>query len=81
MQLSAAMKAKHPLLAYREGNNLSLDALAAQLKVNKSTVLRWETGEVPLPIARLSIVEKLTGIPREKLRPDIFDPVQSRGAA
>lgn len=39
-------------------------------KVNKSTVLRWERGGVPFE--RVVDVERVTGIAREELRPDIF---------
>ena len=50
----------------------TLDGVAELFNVNRTTVLRWEKGEVPIPIKRLERIAKATGIPREKLRPDIF---------
>lgn len=67
-------QSEHPILAYRRSNQLSLDGLAGLLKVNKSTILRWETGAVPVPVDRLKTISDLTGIAREDLRPDIFRP-------
>jgi transcriptional regulator with XRE-family HTH domain len=70
-----------PLKIYRVQNSVTLDALAARLRVNKSTILRWETGEVMVPAGRLADVERETGIPRGQLRPDIFGPAASTEAA
>lgn len=50
----------------------TLDGVAELFNVNRTTVLRWEKGEVPIPIKRLSHIEKVTGVSRQKLRPDIF---------
>ncbi len=44
--------------------------LAEKCGVKKSTVTRWDENKVPLK--RVFDVEKATGIPREKLRPDFF---------
>jgi len=57
----------YPLLAER---GIRPIALARSLRVNKSTVTRWDEHGVPL--VRVFQVEKETGIPREKLRPDFF---------
>jgi transcriptional regulator with XRE-family HTH domain len=59
------------LTKYRQDNNVTLEALGDAVGgVNKSTVLRWEEGKVP--VDRLADVERVTGIPRAQLRPDIF---------
>jgi len=50
----------------------TLDSVAELFKVNRTTVLRWEKGEVPIPIKRLGLIVDATGISRERLRPDIF---------
>lgn len=63
---------KTALAKHRADTGKSLDDLAGPLKVNKSTVMRWENGEVPIPVNRLSELAAMTGIPREQLRPDIF---------
>jgi hypothetical protein len=48
--------------------------LARKCDVKKSTVTRW--GENGIPLARVFQIEKETGIPREKLRPDFFAEAQ-----
>ncbi len=42
--------------------------LAKKIGIYHSAVYRWKH----IPVQRLSDVEKITGIPREELRPDIF---------
>ena len=44
--------------------------LARKCSVDKSTVTRWVERGVPL--VRVFQIEKETGIPREKIRPDFF---------
>ena len=44
--------------------------LARKLGVDKGTVTRW--AQKGIPAARVLEVERETGIPREKLRPDFF---------
>ena len=58
------------LTQYRADAGLTLDALASQLRVDTSTLWRWEAGKVP--VHRLADVERVTKIPRRELRPDIF---------
>jgi len=59
-----------PLRTYRETSNLTLERLGADFGVHKTTILRWEYRGVP--VERLADVERVTGIPRQTLRPDIF---------
>ena len=61
---------KSPLRQYLELNKSTVDELAASLGVNRTTIWRWETGKVP--VERLADIERLTKIPRQQLRPDIF---------
>lgn len=56
--------------------DLTLDGVAALFNVDRTTILRWEKGEPPIPVKRLDEVEKVTGIPRKRLRPDIFGSAQ-----
>ena len=55
---------------YRTENDLSLEAFGLKFKANKTTVMRWEKGRVPAE--RVHEVSKKTGIPKEKLRADLF---------
>jgi transcriptional regulator with XRE-family HTH domain len=60
----------HPLRRYRTDASLTLEVLARLLGVDRSTVLRWE--ERRIPAERVLDVERVTGIPRDKLRPDLY---------
>lgn len=42
--------------------------LARKLGISHVAVLKWKN----VPVKRLAAVERITGIPREELRPDIF---------
>ena len=66
------MTETHSLLrSYRKAAKRSLESLAAEFGVHKTTLLRWE--ESGVPVDRVGDVERETGIPRAKLRPDIFE--------
>ena len=58
------------LRAYRTANQISLESLGDRFSVNRSTVLRWEEGRVPAE--RVLEVERVTGIDRHELRPDLY---------
>ena len=61
---------KSPLRTYLDASDRTVDALASELGVNRTTIWRWETGKIP--VERLADIERVTKIPRQKLRPDIF---------
>ena len=61
---------QNPITTYRAKKSLSLEAFGDKFGVNKSTVLRWEERRVPAE--RVREISKITGIPRSKLRPDLF---------
>lgn len=69
------MEAKHPLQEYRESFNppLKRAALAKALGVARVTVKRWETGDRNIDPELVPSVSEKTGIPREKLRPDLVE--------
>lgn len=64
------------LKSYRKRHNLSCAALGELLGVTRVTVFRWEEGSRKIGVTLVNKVSSLTGIPREKLRPDIFGAVQ-----
>lgn len=53
-----------------KSKGFTITSLAKLLDVNKSTVSRWASSKVSAENAVL--IERLTGIPRAELRPDIF---------
>lgn len=59
-----------PISEYRRAHGLTLEALGQRLAVDKTTVMRWEARRVPAD--RVLDVERVTGISRERLRPDLF---------
>lgn len=63
-----------PLTLYRNELGLSVEALAERLGVERTTVWRWERGRVPAD--RVREVERLTGVPRQTLRPDLYEAAQ-----
>lgn len=66
-------KARDPLRAYREENRLSQQEVADRLKVSRQLVGMLETGERPYTADMAVLIEKALGIPRAKLRPDLFE--------
>lgn len=70
MQLPSSMTIISPLESYRRAAGGSLEAVGRLLGVNRSTVLRWERGRIPAE--RVLDVERVTGIPRHELRPDLY---------
>lgn len=63
---------RSPLTDFRETNKLTLEDMAALFSppYHRTTVMRWEKNGVPL--YNVVLVEEVTGIPREQLRPDVF---------
>lgn len=53
-----------------EDRGISQTMLARQLGVNKSSVALWILRRIPAE--RVLEIEQVTGIPRGKLRPDIY---------
>ncbi len=53
--------------------------LAAELGIHKSQMTRWSQTQVPAE--RVLDVERITGISRHDLRPDVFGPTPSLAEA
>lgn len=61
---------QNDLLDLLSSRNMRRIDLANALGVDKSLVTRWVQKRVP--VSRVADVERVTGIPREELRPDVF---------
>ena len=61
----------HPLTIWRESQRLTHSEFADMVGVNRVTVSRWESGARLIDVTFLSAVAAATGIPPEKLRPDL----------
>lgn len=61
-----------PLREYREKHDLSQDELAEMLGVSRQMIGLIESGRRKVKPEKAGPWEKKTGIPRAKLRPDVF---------
>jgi len=61
---------------WRKSQGLRLDDVAQMLGVTAAMWSRWENGSRRVPPPRVADVAKITGIPREAIRPDIFEAAQ-----
>jgi len=61
-----------------EDKGLKLVDVAREAEVDKATATRWFQG--PPPAERVLQIERITGIPRHTLRPDLY-PVERETAA
>ncbi len=66
------------LIAYRDLHELTQEQLAGRLstkshQVSRSLLSLWETGDRDIQVDDAIHIEALIGIPREQLRPDIFE--------
>lgn len=81
-QIHLARSELTQILAYREANDLTQQALADKLKTSAGYLHDIETGRrKPSPVLAVRI-EHVTGIPRSAIRPDVFASViPARGDA
>lgn len=56
------------LLEFLDGERGRRNKLADELGISPSAISMWKR----VPVDRLNDIERITGIPREELRPDIF---------
>lgn len=61
---------ERPFTELLESRGLRMAGLARAIGVNKSTITRWAAGRVPAE--RVLDVERVTGVPRHELRPDLY---------
>lgn len=66
--------APDPILALREAVDLkgSQSALARAIGFTQGSVWRWLNG-TPVPAEAAKAIERETGVPKHKIRPDIFE--------
>ena len=59
---------------YRKTERLTQVALGRRLGKDGSTIMRWERGLVAVPAEIVLDLERITGISRHDLRPDVYGP-------
>ena len=69
----------HPLAAYLKSTKTPLSEVATALGVQPPAVSKWSRRGVPAE--RVLEVERITGIPRSALRPDIYPPSKATSPA
>lgn len=62
----------HPVTDYRKKNGLTQAELAEQLGVSRSFVGLVEAGERQIDPVDVALWERVTGVSRKRLRPDVF---------
>ena len=60
------------LKSWRARVNRTADDVAKEAGVTLAMWSRWETGARRIPAERVIDIERITGIPRNELRPDVF---------
>ena len=70
-----------PIKTWRQRVNRSADEVAKEAGVTLAMWSRWETGSRQLPASRVLDIERITGISRHELRPDVFGPAPKSEAA
>lgn len=68
--------AKQPIATFRKKKGLTIEAAAALFGVERTTIIRWEKGEPLIPLKRLDKAVEVYGVPKRKIRPDIFEAVR-----
>jgi transcriptional regulator with XRE-family HTH domain len=71
------MPTKTAFPEFRQNSGKTLEQVAAVFGVNKTTIIRWEKGVPPVPAKRLREIEDVTGISRQKLRPDLYEGIEA----
>lgn len=64
------------LLAYLDGERGRRGKLAEELHISPSAISMWQR----VPADRVLEVERITGISRHDLRPDVFGPAPAEAA-
>lgn len=69
----ARKPALHPLRAYRLEQHLPAVTVAKKLGIARSTLRSFENGNREIDADWAIQIERTLGIPRESLRPDLFE--------
>jgi transcriptional regulator with XRE-family HTH domain len=64
---------KQPIASHRKKLGLTHKAIADLFGVDRTTVIRWERGEPLIPLKRLEDAVRIYGVPKKKIRPDIYE--------
>lgn len=73
------MESVSPLITFRRREKRKQTEVARDLGIRASVLCKWERGRIPAE--RVLHVEKVLGIPRWVLRPDLYPPTDVRVTA
>jgi len=76
--LNIAMKEARPVVEAVERAG-GISALAMALNVTPQAVWKWVHEQGRVPATRVLEVERVSGVPREQLRPDVFRRTEAAG--
>lgn len=69
------------LRTWREGAGKTTEAAAKEAGVTVAMWSRWENGRRQVPAERVLEIERITGVSRHDLRPDVFGPAPATETA
>ena len=67
-----------PLKELFRSRGIKLVSIASALGVDKGTVTKWMQSKIPVEHARE--IERITGVPKHELRPDVWDAPSGEAA-
>jgi DNA-binding transcriptional regulator YdaS (Cro superfamily) len=65
---------------WRVEAKMTTEEAARAATVTDATWSRWETGSRKVPAERVLQIERMTGVSRHDLRPDVFGPTPQEAA-
>lgn len=68
---------RNAIFRFRKESGLSAKEVADKFGVDRATLLRWEIEKPAIPVKRLEDAERITGMSRIDLRPDLFKGMEA----
>lgn len=68
-----------PITLWRKAHGVTQRELGRKLGVKDAAITKWEKGRVPAE--RVLDLERVTGVPRHRIRPDLYPAPDMQGAA
>lgn len=71
------LKERNAIFRFRKESGLSAKEVADKFGVDRATLLRWEVEAPSIPVKRLDDAERITGLSRREIRPDLFKGLEA----
>lgn len=70
-------KERNAIFRFRKDSGLTAKEIADKFGVDRATLLRWEVEAPAIPVKRLDDAERITGLSRRDIRPDLFKGLEA----